>query len=215
MFDLNFQIESVSPVAHAAVPQLAFRLAVSATEATAIQSMLLKCQIRIESTRRRYQAENPERLMDMFGPPEAWGNTMRSMLWTHVQAIVPGFTRSTVADLSVPCSFDFNVAATKYFAALEAGDIPLSFLFSGTVFYEAEDGGLRVAPISLEKEANYRLPVAVWKQMMDHYYPHSTWLRLDRDLFDRLSSYRVRSGLPTWEQAIESLLDGETRQVAS
>ena len=111
----------------------------------------------------------------------------------------------------MPCSFDFNVAATKYFAALEEGEIPLCFLFSGTVFYQAEDGGLQVAPISLEKQADFRLPVAVWKQMMDHYYPHSTWLCLDRDVFDRLSRYKAGNGLPTWEQAIESLLARETR----
>ena len=215
MFDLNFQIESVEPIAHAASPQLAFRLAISETAATAIQSVLLKCQIRIEPTRRRYQAENPERLLDMFGPPDRWGKTMRSMLWTHVQDFVPAFTGSTTVDLAVPCSFDFNVAATKYFAAMEEGEIPLCFLFSGTVFYQAEDGGLQVAPISLDKQANFRLPVAVWKQMMDHYYPHSAWLCLDRDVFDRLLRYKAGNGLPTWEQAIESLLARETQQVAS
>ena len=122
----------------------------------------------------------------MFGPPDRWGKTMRSMLWTHAHAIVPAFTGGTTVDLAVPCSFDFNVAATKYFAALEEGEIPLCFLFSGTVFYQAEDGRLQVAPISLDKQADFRLPVAVWKQMMDHYYPHSAWLCLDRDVFDRL-----------------------------
>jgi len=215
VFDLNFQIESVEPIVHAASPQLAFQLAISETAATDIQSVLLKCQIRIEPTRRRYQAENPERLLDMFGPPDRWGKTMRSMLWTHAHVIVPAFTGNSKIDLAVPCSFDFNVAATKYFAALEEGEVPLCFLFSGTVFYRAEDGGLQVSPISLDKEADFRLPVAVWKRMMDHYYPHSTWLCLERDVFDRLLRYKAGNGLPTWEQAIESLLDRETQQVAS
>lgn len=206
MFDLNFQIEAVEPIVHAASPQLAFRLAISETAATAIQSILLKCQIRIEPVRRRYPAENPERLLDMFGPPERWGKTMRSMLWTHAHVIVPAFTHAATVDLPIPCSFDFNVAATKYFSAMEEGDIPLSFLFSGTVFYQAEDGRLQVAPISLDKQADFRLPVAVWKRMMDHYYPHSTWLCLDRDVFDRLLRYKAGNGLPTWESAIESLL---------
>ena len=109
-------------------------------------------------------------------------------------------------ELAVPCTFDFNVAATKYFAALEEGEVPLVFLFSGTVFYQAEDGRLQVAPISLEKQADFRLPVGVWRQMMDHYYPRSTWLCLDRDVCDRLFRYKVTHGLPTWEKAIESLL---------
>ena len=215
MFDLNFQVESVEPIVPAAAPQLAFRLAITETATTAIESVLLRCQVRIEPTRRYYQAENPERLLDMFGPPDCWGKTMRSMLWTHVQTFVPAFTGSAAVDLAVPCSFDFNVAATKYFAALEEGEIPLCFLFSGTVFYQAPDGGLQVAPISLQKQADFRLPVAVWKQMMDHYYPHSAWLCLDRDVFDRLSRYKAGNGLPTWEQAIESLLAHETQEVAS
>ena len=214
MFDLNFQIESVEPIVHAASPQLAFQLAISETAATDIQSVLLKCQIRIEPTRRRYQAENPERLLDMFGPPDRWGKTMRSMLWTHAHVIVPAFTGNSKIDLAVPCSFDFNVAATKYFAALEEGEVPLCFLFSGTVFYRAEDGGLQVSPISLDKEADFRLPVAVWKRMMDHYYPHSTWLCLERDVFDRLLRYKAGNGLPTWEQAIERLLARETHEAA-
>ena len=155
MVELNFQVESVEPVVHAASLQLAFRLTIIETAATAIQSVLLKCQIRIEPTRKRDQAENPERLWDMFGPPDQWGKTMRSMLWTHAQEFVPAFTNSTTIDLVVPCTFDFNVATTKYFAAIEEGEIPLCFLFSGTIFYQSEDG-LQVAPISLEKQATFR-----------------------------------------------------------
>jgi hypothetical protein len=215
MLDLNFRVESVESCAHAAVPQLVFRLAITEAAATDIQSVLLKCQIRIEPTRRDYRAENPERLLEQFGPPSHWGKSMRSLLWTHVQAFVPGFTGRTTADLAVPCSFDFNVAATKYFAAMEEGEIPLEFLFSGTVFYLDGDGNLQVAPISLDKQAGFRLGVAVWKQMMDHYYPHSAWLCLDRDVFDRLLRYKAGSGLPTWEKVIETLLTRKTQQVTS
>ena len=39
---------------------------------------------------------------------------------------------------------------------MEEGEIPLCFLFSGTVFYQAQDGGLQVAPISLDKQADFR-----------------------------------------------------------
>src|SRR5208282_2692073 len=132
--------------------------------------------------------------------------TLRSMLWTHASVVVPRFTGSTLADLHVPCTFDFNVAATKYFYGLASGDLPLCFQFSGTVFYQGADETLQVSPISWEKEAKYRLPLSVWKDLIEEYYPKSTWLALHRDTFDRLYQYKVREGLPTWEQALERAL---------
>ena len=41
---------------------------------------------------------------------------------------------------------------------------------------------------------------------MDHYFPNSVWLRLQQDTFDRLYSYKVHKGLPTWEAALAELL---------
>src|SRR5262249_46333042 len=111
-----------------------------------------------------------------------------------------------VADLPVPCTFDFNVAATRYFHALADGEVPLVLLFSGTVFHEDEDGALRVAQIPWEKETTFRLPVHTWRAMMEHYYPNTAWLCLPRDLFDRLHYHKTKCGLPTWEQALEDLL---------
>ena len=52
---------------------------------------------------------------------------------------IPGFTGTTLVDLQLPCTFDFTVASTKYFHALEAGEIPLCVMFSGTVFYRGEN----------------------------------------------------------------------------
>ena len=114
--------------------------------------------------------------------------------------------RPMLVDLPVPCTYDFNVAVTKYFNALENGEIPVSLLFSGTIFHEGEDGALRVAQIPWDKEAAFRLPVSVWKAMMERYYPNSAWLCLRKDVFDRLHDFKSRRCLPTWEQALESLL---------
>jgi hypothetical protein len=136
------------------------------------------------------------------------------MLWTHTQAVVPAFNGSTVVELPVACSYDFNVAATKYFAALEGGDLPLCFLFSGTIFHQTDDGRLQVAPIAWEKTSDFRLGVATWREMMDGYYPHTAWLELDKDLFRRLLDYRTRHGLPSWQRALENLLAPEEQQVA-
>jgi hypothetical protein len=109
-------------------------------------------------------------------------------------------------DLTVPCSGDFCLAATKYFEALDGGDLPLCFLFSGTIFHEADDGGLQVAQIPWEKETTYRLPVATWRELMETYYPNCAWLLLRRDVFEGLARYKNRQGLITWEQAMERLL---------
>lgn len=111
-----------------------------------------------------------------------------------------------LVDLPVTCTFDFNVAATKYFSGVEGGEIPLLLQFSGSVFYAAADGALQVDRIPWDREAKYSLPVAVWQEMMDSYYPNTAWLTVRRDVFERLLEYKSRHGIPTWEQTLESML---------
>jgi hypothetical protein len=211
MPDLSFQIEGVSVVSFAAAPTLAVRLQISNAAANeTIHTIALRCQIQIEVTRRRYAPEEQRRLLDLFGDPERWSQTLRSLLWTHANVVVPGFAgASAVVDLHVPCTFDFNVAATKYFEGLTDGDIPLCVMFSGTVFYAPPDRALQVAPISWEREARFKLPLKVWREMMDSYYPNAVWLNLRRDVFERLYRYKMENGIPTWEQALEDLLPAE------
>ncbi len=168
--------------------------------------MALRCQVRIEPAKRRYEAHQQGRLLDLFGTPERWGQTLRPMLWTHVSTVVPPFKGNTAVDLPVPCSYDFNLAATKYFHALDGGDIPLCFLFSGTIFYEAAEGALQVAQVPWENQASFRLPAATWRELMELHYPNTAYLCLRKDVFDRLDQYRSRRGLPSWEQALERLL---------
>ena len=208
MPDLHFEVEGVEPQKYAAAPALLFKLRLTETSKppAAVQTVVLRCQVRIEPARRRYTPVEQARLLDLFGTPERWGQTLRPMLWTHAVAVVPPFDGTAAVDLPVPCIFDFSVAATKYFGGLEAGEIPLCFLFSGTIFYEGDDGALQATQISWEKEAYYRLPAATWKGLMDLYYPNSAWLNLRRDVFERLSRYKSLQGLPTWELAVERLL---------
>jgi hypothetical protein len=205
--DLNFQVESAEPLPYAEAPLLNFRLRVSNQPADEpVHSIMLRCQIMIEAAQRRYSAREQAQLLDLFGVPEQWSQSLRSTLWTNVSMIVPSFTGSAACDLQVPCTFDFNIAAAKYFAGLESGEVPLNLLFSGTVFYQNKHGALQVGQISWEKEARYRLPVSVWKQMMDIYYPNTAWLCLRRDAFERLYQYKIRHGIPTWEQTLERLI---------
>ena len=164
MPDLSFQIEGAQAVPFAMAPLMGFRLHVTDTAAEPIHTIALRAQIQIEVTRRRYGQKEQERLQDLFGEPARWGQTLRNMLWTHSSVIVPGFTGSTMVELQVPCTFDFNVAAMKYFQGLEEGEIPLCFQFSGTAFYQSASGSLQVAPVSWDKEAKFRLPVKTWQQ---------------------------------------------------
>jgi hypothetical protein len=207
MPDLAITVDDASALPFAVAPTIAFGLrVVNANPVESIHTVVLRCQIQIEVTRRRYSGPDQERLRDLFGEPERWGQTLRSLLWTHASAVVPAFTGSTSFQLQVPCTFDFNVAATKYFGGLADGEIPLCLMFSGTVFYEDQAGAMQVAPISWDKETRFRLPLKIWKEMMELYYPGSTWMCLRRDVFEQLQDYKVRHGIPTWEEAVERIL---------
>ena len=140
MPDLNFSVEKAVVVPYAAAPMLNFALTISNTDPGTIHTVALRCQIRIEPTRRRYEPAEQVGLRDLFGEPSRWGQTMHAMLWTHSSIVVPPFEGTTTVDLPVPCSYDFNLAATKYFHALGDGEVPLNLLFSGTIFYEGDDG---------------------------------------------------------------------------
>lgn len=210
MPDLSFKVEDAEVAKFSASPQLAFKLRITnADPAETVHSVALRCQIQIEVTRRRYAAEEQEKLRDLFGEPDRWSQTLRNLLWTHVNVNVPPFKGETVVELPVPCTFDFNVGATKYFHGLGDGEVHLCLMFSGTIFYAAEGEHLQVSPISWEKDARFKLPVKVWREMMDSYYPNSAWLCLRRDLFERLYEYKVRHGILTWEQALENMLQAE------
>ncbi len=207
MPDLTITVDRAEVVPFAVAPTLALKLNVRNAHPTElIHAVVLRCQIQIEVTRRRYTASEQESLRDLFGGPERWGQTLRNLLWTNTSMVVPQFKESTSVDLQLPCTFDFNVATTKYFTGLESGEIPLCLMFSGTVFYANTVGALQVAPISWEKETKFRLPLKVWKDMMDAYYPNSAWLCLRRDVFEDLHRFKVELGIPTWEQAFELML---------
>ena len=214
MPDLSFAIEGSEVVKYSTTPQIAFKLRVSNSDpAETIHSVALRCQIQIEVTRRRYTAEDQQKLLDLFGEPDRWSQTLRNLLWTHVNVNVPPFQGSTLVDVPVPCTFDFNVGATKYFHGLGDGQVPLCLMFSGTVFYAQPGDAMQVSLISWEKEARFSMPVKVWRDMMDAYYPNTAWLCLRRDIFERVYEYKVKHGIPTWEQALEHMLQSQAEVV--
>ena len=205
--DLNFTIETAETLRFAASPHIVFKLRITNSVPRTIHTVLLRCQIQLDVSRRRYTAQEQKRLIDLFGEPSRWGETLRPLLWTNTSIVVPSFDNSIVVDLPIPCTFDFNVAATKYFAGIDTGEIPVSFFFNGTIFYEREDNALQVAQISWEKEASHRMPIRIWREMMDAHYPNTTWLCLRRDAFERLYTYKVNRGITTFDEALLQAID--------
>jgi uncharacterized protein DUF6084 len=206
MPNLDFSVISADAVTFAASPLLSFKLKIRNTNCDErIQSIALRCQIQIETTKRRYSTAEQTKLFELFDEPERWGRTLTPMLWTHTSATVPCFESETVVDLPVPCTFDFNLAATKYFEGLEDGVVPLNLMFSGTVFFDGPVG-LLVEQISWDKEARFNLPVRIWREMMDHYYPNIVWLGLRKDVFEELRRYKTENAIPTWEQVFDNVI---------
>ncbi len=208
---LDFAVESVRALRPSAAPALRFALALEAADGAAIRAVLLDVQVQIAATRRRYDAAERAQLADLFGAPERWGETLRTLRWLRATLVVPPFAGTTTAALDVPCTYDFEVAAARYLAALRGGDVPLELLLSGSVFHAAEDGGLRATRIGWDRELTCALPVATWRAAIDAHFPHAAWLRLDRAAFDRLAAFRARRALPSWEAVVEELLATEAR----
>jgi hypothetical protein len=199
---LAFAVVDAAPLEHAAAPTLRFAIGV---DGPPVRSILLDVQIQIGARLRAYDAAAHDRLFELFGPPDAWGTTLRTLPWTRTTVVVPPFEGSTVVDVLVPCSYDLEVTASRYFDALEDGEVPLEFLFSGTVFSGTP---LQATRISRESEARYRLPVRVWKETLERHFRDTAWLRLRKDRFDRLAAYKSRRALARWEDVIDELLDG-------
>jgi hypothetical protein len=193
------------PEPYAFVPTIMLKLKLTESSGVPVHAVALKCQIRIEPQRRKYTHDEEDRLYELFGETHRWGDTLHPFLWTHVATTVTAFEGETIVDLPVECTYDFEVTGTKYLHSLDGGEIPLVLLFNGTVFGKGASG-FSVQPVPWHEEAAYRLPVTVWRNTMDLYFPNSGWVRLDRDTIDALSRFKAKRALPTWDQTIAHLL---------
>lgn len=206
MTNLMFSITGIRIDTRAVVPTLIFRLRIQETTGVRVHAMLLRCQIRIDPQRRSYRADEQEHLLELFAEPVRWRDTVRPFPWMSVALAVPGFNESLETDLPVTCTYDFEVAATKYFQALEDGEIPLLVFFSGTVFVKNEKG-YQVEQVPWDREAACRLRVVTWREMMDSYFPGCGWIRVSRDTLNALERYKAERALLTWDSAIETLIE--------
>ncbi|HEX3747893.1 MAG TPA: DUF6084 family protein [Bryobacteraceae bacterium] len=204
MPELDFLVRGAAVSANAAIPAVELALEIVNRPASErIHTIVLRCQVQIETPRRRYTAQEGEALHDLFGEPERWSQTLRPLLWSNLSVVVPAFTGSATVALPLPCTFDFDAGANKFFYALDGGRIPLGLMFSGTVFHQPEGRHLQAAPISWSSGVRFDFPVELWKRCLDAYYPNTALLAVRRDVFERLYRYKVHHGLASLDEAIE------------
>ena len=205
MAELVFDCVDASADRYAVVPGMTLRLRITETSGERVDAIALRCQIRVEPHRRRYSAAEAERMHDLFGDTDRWADTLKPMQFLTLSTMVPGFTGSTTQALPIPCTYDLEIASTKYFSSLEDGVIPLLLLFSGSVF-STVDGRLSVQQVPWSKEASFPLPVKVWRQTVDLHFPNSAWFRVQQETMESLQRFKSRNALPTWDSAVNALL---------
>jgi hypothetical protein len=208
---LTFTVVDVAAERFAVTPILSAHVRIANADEVPIQAIALRCQIRIEPLRRPYSDDEAAGLVDLFGPRERWVDTQRTFLWQHSTAMVQGFTGETDVELHLECTYDFEVAASKYLHALRDGSIPLLFLFSGTVFVPGERG-FSVHQVPWECEARHDLPVAVWNQLTRTHFPNAGFVRLSHDTVAALAAFKSARGMLDFEDAVTTLLAGVSEE---
>jgi hypothetical protein len=203
--ELAFDCLGARPDKYAVAPSMSLVLRIAETTGQKVDAIALRCQIRIEPARRRYSDAEAERLNDLFGETQRWADTLKPLQFATVSIMVPGFTGSTELDLPLALSYDLEIGSVRYFAGLDAGEVPLLLLFSGTVFAVTE-GKLQVQQVPWSKEASYRLPVSVWREAIDDHFPGTAWIRMTRETLDELQRFKTRQALPTWDATLRALL---------
>jgi hypothetical protein len=205
MSEYRFAVLDVAAEPYAVAPQLTARLRIEETTGQRIHAIALRCQVRIEPQRRRYDEAEQNGLRGLFGDRARWVDTLKPFLWMQCNTTVQGFIGRTEADLALPCTYDLDVIGARYLHALDAGDVPLTLLFSGTVFTRGTTG-FGVEQIPWACEARHQLPVQIWRDMIALYFPNTGWLRVDSDVLDQLAEYRARHGLTSWDETLHKLL---------
>ena len=204
--ELTLAVVGAGFVPHAAGPTLRFSLTADDDSGLEVYTVALSAQVNIEPAKRRYDAIDRDRLGDLFGAPDRWPATTHGFVWSRVDRLVPSFTGHGEFDLLMPCTYDHEVAGTKYLASLEDGEVPLAFHFSGTVLYRSAEDRLQMTQVPWSESAHFGLPVSVWREMIDHHFPRSGWVRLHADTLADLRRRAADRGLPSLEACVVDLL---------
>ena len=204
--DLDFAVLGARPVKYAAAPMLALDLQISETGGREVYMVALSIQLMIDPARRSYDDATRERLVELFGAPERWAVTTRSLVWSKLDVLVPAFTGTTTVTVPIACHYDLELAAAKYLHSLPDGEAPLALHFNGMIYYPDQDGRLQMVLIPWSKSIDFRMPVSVWQETIAHYYPGTAWIAVRASTFDALQREKLERGLATIDACVDALL---------
>jgi hypothetical protein len=203
---LEIEVLGAEPALHVEAPALHFRLRVREAAGRDVYMVALGTQVQIDPGLRGHDQDTRARLVDLFGTPERWASTTSAIVWARVEALLPSFSSELEFTLVVPCTYDLEVTSAKYLDALPDGEVPLSFHFSGRIFYRGEDGRLQIV-LTPWSTATFRMPVATWRAMIEHHFPEAGFVRVQQSTLQALGLHRAAHGLPTFDAAIADLLE--------
>jgi Family of unknown function (DUF6084) len=202
----EFEPLGVRPLRHAAVPTLILDLQLHEPSGRQVYMIALTIQLMIEPARRSYDDAEHARLVGLFGPPERWAVTTRSLVWAQLDVLVPAFTGTTTVQVPIACSYDLEVASAKYLRSLGGGIAPLALHFNGIVYYRSDAGGLQMVLIPWSRSVDFPMPVSVWRELVEHYYPNTGWIGLRSQTIDALEARRVAGAHATVDDCVRNLL---------
>ena len=189
----EFEVLGVRSLRYAAAPMLMLDLQVSEPSGREVYMIGLTIQLMIEPARRIYDDVTRARLAGLFGAPERWAVTTHSLVWARLDVVVPAFTGSTTVAVAIACNYDLEIAAAKYLYSLPDGEVPLALHFNGMVYYPNEQGGLQVVLVPWSRSVDHRMPVAVWRETIEHYYPNTGWVALRSETLGALEREQCRA----------------------
>jgi hypothetical protein len=205
--DLGFAVLGARPVKYAAAPMLALDLEVTEARGRSVYMLALTVQLMIEPARRAYDEAAHQRLVELFGAPERWAVTTRSLVWSTVDVVVPAFTGRTTVTVPIACHYDLELAAAKYLHSLTDGEAPLALHLNGMVYYPGEDGGLQIVLLPWSNSIGFRMPLRVWHETIEHYYPGTAWVALRSATLEALQQAKLARGLATLDDTVAALLE--------
>jgi len=122
--------------------------------------------------------------------------------------LVSSFTGATTFRLPMQCNYDLEIAATKYLHSVPGGEVPMSFHFTGTIFYRGDADRLQIVKVPWTSTVRFGMQASIWRAMIDEHYPHGGWVRVSDDTLERLGRHKADVGLPTFDATVADLLEG-------
>ena len=193
--ELRFTVLDIAAEPYAVAPNLLARLRIEETTGEPVHALALRAQVRIEPQRRGYDDDEEAGLLDLFGRRERWADTLKPFLWMHTAAMVPGLHRRHRGRPAAAVHLRLRGDRARSTCRRCATARSRWCCCSAAPCSPAAPPASPSTQIPWDAEATYRLPVAVWRDVMDRYFPGSQWLRLDRDTVDGARALQVGARL--------------------